>query len=59
MSYENAWITLEEVEKYQLDQDYEQSKGHYGFLQILKLPSLTEIIKIRKIGQLIVRIIII
>lgn len=30
MAYENAWITPEEVEKYQLDQDYERSKGHYG-----------------------------
>ncbi len=37
MSYENAWITLEEVEKYQLDQDYEQSKGHYGLFTNLEI----------------------
>ena len=42
MSYENAWITPEEVEKYQLDQDYERSKGHYGLFTNLMISSLDE-----------------
>ena len=36
MTYENAWITPEEVEKYQLDQDYERSKEHYGLFTNLQ-----------------------
>ena len=37
MAYENAWITPEEVEKYQLDQDYERSKGYYGLFTNLEI----------------------
>lgn len=37
MTYENAFITLEEVEKYQLDQDYERSQRQYGLFINLKI----------------------
>lgn len=42
MTYENAWITPEEVEKYQLDQDYERSKGHYGLFTNLIISGIND-----------------
>ena len=42
MTYENAWITPEEVEKYQLDQDYERSKEYYGLFTDLIISGIND-----------------
>ncbi len=37
MTFVNAWITPEDVEKYHLDQDYERSKGRIGIYTNLEI----------------------